>query len=122
MFYKKYNLSIVQFERLLERAHESQHLMLERISRKEYVDKDAEPVKNFIGVVDRGHKNGCEVHALYSDGSIRIFNLNTCRFVTILFARPGQALRLADKRYTTKLPQYILDICMLNVNSGKNYC
>lgn len=43
--------------------------------------------------VDRGHKNGPEIHALTDQGVIYIFNKNTGKLITCLIARPGQLLR-----------------------------
>lgn len=44
-------------------------------------------------VVDRGHKDGNEIHFITSKGMIYIFNERTHRYVTVLIARPHQFLR-----------------------------
>lgn len=46
--------------------------------------------------VDRGHRNGAEVHRVYSNGVIEIFNRDSKRFVTLLIGTPNQV-----KRYFT---------------------
>lgn len=51
--------------------------------------------RNFIQFfeVDRGHKNGPEIHALTDQGVIYIFNKYTGKLITCLIARPRQLLR-----------------------------
>lgn len=43
--------------------------------------------------VDIGHHNGHEVHNVYSNGVIKVFNQNTKRYVTALIGRIGQYKR-----------------------------
>jgi len=40
--------------------------------------------------VDNGHKNGNEIHILYTNGIVFIYNKDTGRFITVLIARCGQ--------------------------------
>lgn len=47
-------------------------------------------------VVDRGHKNGPEIHEISDTGIITIFNKRTHKVVTKLIARPGQIRRYFD--------------------------
>lgn len=44
-------------------------------------------------VVDRGHKNGPEIHEISDTGIITIFNQRTHKMITKLIARPGQIRR-----------------------------
>lgn len=44
-------------------------------------------------IVDKGHRNGAEIHEVYSDSTIKVYNLNTLKLITILFARPAQIKR-----------------------------
>ena len=44
-------------------------------------------------VVDRGHKNGAEVHKISTTGIITIYNQRSGRLITKLIARPGQIRR-----------------------------
>lgn len=83
--------------------------------------EDAKPIEHFIAVIDKEHKNGPEVHALYDDGSIRIYNYKSHRFITVLMARPGQAKRIMDKKCYKTIPQNILNMCLSNQNKGRNY-
>ena len=44
-------------------------------------------------VIDRGHKNGPEIHEITDTGIINIYNERTKKLVTKLIARPGQIKR-----------------------------
>lgn len=44
-------------------------------------------------VVDRGHKNGAEVHKISTTGIITIYNQRSGKLITKLIARPGQIRR-----------------------------
>lgn len=44
-------------------------------------------------VVDRGHRNGAEVHRITNTGIINIYNKRSGKLVTKLIARPGQIRR-----------------------------
>ena len=50
-----------------------------------------------IAVVNKGHENGNEVHVIYNNGIIKIYNANTCRFITVLIAREPQVARYRIK-------------------------
>lgn len=74
----------------------------------------AKPVK--ICVVDKGHVNGDEVHVIYNNGIINIYNANTRRHVTTLIAREKQVTRYGIKPTKTMLKK-IRD----HVANGYNY-
>lgn len=44
-------------------------------------------------VVDRGHRDGVEVHLISDTGIISIYNKRTEKLITQLIARPGQIRR-----------------------------
>lgn len=44
-------------------------------------------------VVDRGHKNGPEIHEVTDTGIINIYNEHTKKLITKLIARPAQIKR-----------------------------
>lgn len=111
------NLTRKSFEEFLEKQCASKH-MEERLSRLDYTEPNARPIYGFIAVVDRGHKNGVEVHALYSDGTVRIWNYQSGKVITILIAREGQAKRLNDN---LSIPLFVLNKIQKNVQQGYNY-
>ena len=67
--------------------------------------------------VDRGHKNGPEIHKVTSTGLVVIYNKRTGIMVTILIARPNQI-----KRYYTEneAPQDILKLAFEHMKAGYN--
>lgn len=68
-------------------------------------------------VIDRGHKNGPEIHKITSTGLIVIYNKYTGIMVTILIARPNQI-----KRYyaENEAPQDILKLALEHMRAGYN--
>jgi len=53
-------------------------------------------IVNKVFEVDKGHKNGSELHYVTFNGIIFIFNKNTKRLITVLIARPAQIERLYE--------------------------
>lgn len=121
MFVKKFNINANALVTVVADSTDSVHIRRDRLNRLEGIDISAEPVDGFIAVVDRGHKNGLEIHAFFSDGTIRIYNYDSHRLITILFARPGQVERIMDDDEYESLPQVILEKCLENMETGKNY-
>lgn len=50
-----------------------------------------------IALVNKGHDNGNEVHMVYNNGIIKIYNANTHKFITVLIAREPQIARYEVK-------------------------
>lgn len=50
-----------------------------------------------IAIVNKGHENGNEVHVIYNNGVIKIYNENTHKFITVLIAREPQITRYKIK-------------------------
>ena len=50
-----------------------------------------------IAIVNKGHKDGNEVHIIYNNGIIKIYNENTHKFITVLIAREPQITRYKIK-------------------------
>ena len=46
-----------------------------------------------IAIVDKGHENGAEVHVIYNNGIVKVYNARTHKYITILIARLPQILR-----------------------------
>lgn len=64
-----------------------------RSHRKKYYEHlEKKRVVNIFWV-DRGHKNGAELHVITEDSIILIFNEKTKKLCTVLIARPGQIER-----------------------------
>jgi len=67
--------------------------------------------------VDRGHKNGPEIHKITTTGLVVIYNKRTGIMITILIARPNQI-----KRYYAEgeAPQNIINLAMEHMKAGYN--
>ena len=67
--------------------------------------------------VDRGHKNGPEIHKISDTGIIIVYNKRTHKMITKLIARPGQL-----RRYFTdeELPEKVLELARLHQRMGLN--
>lgn len=110
-------LSINEFYSFIQNTEKTSHIR-ERNYRFKHLSLNAEPVNGFIAIIDKHHIEGVEVHALYSDGSIRIYNYRTKKLITVLIARPNQAKRLNPE---IQLPEEIYNICYRNMKMKYNH-
>lgn len=99
----------------------SKHYNSERVSREYLIDFGiglGHVVNDFV--INRGHKDGPEIHILTSTGIIIVENYYTKKVVTKLIARPGQIARyyLAEGRIA---PQSIVDIAREHQKKGYNH-
>lgn len=63
--------------------------------------------------VDKGHRNGLEIHNVYTNGVVKIYNLNTHRLITTLIARPTQITRYYEAcGIINTIPNEIINKCM----------
>ena len=72
----------------------SKHYNEQRNKRQMFIDKyigDGNIIDSFV--VDRGHKDGAEIHSITDTGLIIIHNQNSGKLVTKLIARPAQIQR-----------------------------
>jgi hypothetical protein len=65
--------------------------------------------------VDKNHPNGYEVHEVYNNGVVIIYNLNSGKKITELIARENQILR-----YGLKPSKCMLKKCRQHENKGFN--
>ena len=56
-----------------------------QVAERLIIEESAKVLK--IAVVNKGHKNGNEIHLVYNNGVVKIYNANTRRFITVLIAR-----------------------------------
>ena len=103
----------------------SNHYRSQRYKRekfiKRYLHDDGQIVDGFI--VDRGHRNGAEVHSLTDKGIIIIHNYNTGVLVTKLIAKPEQVIRYYENTGRKKPPEYkhILQLAQWHESLCYNY-
>ena len=66
-----------------------------QIAERLILEESAKVLK--IAVVNKGHENGNEIHIIYNNGIIKIYNANTRKFITVLIARVPQIERYKIK-------------------------
>ena len=78
----------------------SKHYTKDRKAREELIQQIGEgtPVKEVR--VDRGHRNGAEIHVISTTAIITIYNERTHKMITKLIARPGQIRRYYNANET----------------------
>ena len=68
-----------------------------QIAERLIIEESAKVIK--IAVVNKGHKNGNEIHLVYNNGVVKVYNENTRKFITVLIARVPQI-----ERYRINVP------------------
>ena len=69
-----------------------------------------------IAVVDKGHKNGEEIHVVYNNGVVKVYNEHTKKFITVLIARVPQI-----ERYNVKVTKAMRKKINLHIKNGYNH-
>ena len=68
-----------------------------QVAERLIIEESAKVLK--IAVVNKGHKNGNEIHIVYNNGVVKVYNENTRKFITVLIARVPQI-----ERYRINVP------------------
>lgn len=68
-------------------------------------------------IVDKGHKNGLEIHKVTSTAIIMVFNLRTGKWITSLIARPNQIRRLYEAEHK-EAPKGLYEIALHHFEKG----
>lgn len=68
----------------------SKHWVNDRVKRNALIEKIGLGAEIKRVVLDKGHKEGKEVHVISSTGIITVFNQKTGKMVTRMIARPGK--------------------------------
>lgn len=84
-----------------------------QIAKRLIIEESAKVVK--IAVVNKGHKNGEEIHVIYNNGIIKIYNARTRKFITVLIARVPQV-----ERYKIKVTKTMRKKINLHIKQGYN--
>ena len=68
-----------------------------------------------IAVVNKGHKNGNEIHLVYNNGVVKVYNERTRKFITVLIARVPQI-----ERYKVKVTKTMRNKIKSHIAKGYN--
>ena len=85
-----------------------------QIAERLIIEESAKVVK--IAVVNKGHKNGNEIHLVYNNGVVKIYNQNTRKFITVLIARVPQI-----ERYKVKITKTMRNKIKSHIKQGYNH-
>ncbi len=85
-----------------------------QIAERLILEESAKVVK--IAVVNKGHKNGNEIHLVYNNGIVKVYNEHTRKFITVLIARVPQI-----ERYKIKITKTMRKKINLHIKQGYNY-
>ena len=84
-----------------------------QVAERLIIEESAKVVK--IAVVNKGHKNGNEIHLVYNNGVVKIYNANSRKFITVLIARVPQI-----ERYKVKVTKTMRKKINLHIKNGYN--
>ena len=84
-----------------------------QIAERLIIEESAKVIK--IAVVNKGHKNGNEIHLVYNNGIVKIYNANTRKFITVLIARVPQI-----ERYKMKVTKTMRNKIKSHIAKGYN--
>lgn len=85
-----------------------------QIAERLIIEESAKVCK--IAVVNKGHANGNEIHIVYNNGVVKIYNANSRKFITVLIARVPQI-----ERYKIKVTKTMRNKIKSHIANGYNH-
>lgn len=85
-----------------------------QVAERLIIEESAKVIK--IAVVDKGHANGNEIHIIYNNGVIKVYNERTRKFITVLIARVPQI-----ERYNIKVTKAMRKKISSHIKQGYNH-
>ena len=85
-----------------------------RVAERLIYEESAKVLK--IAVVNKGHANGNEIHLVYNNGVVKVYNENTRKFITVLIARVPQV-----ERYNIKVTKTMRSKIESHIANGYNH-
>ena len=85
-----------------------------QVAERLIIEECAKVVK--IAVVNKGHKNGNEIHLVYNNGIVKVYNERTRKFITVLIARVPQI-----ERYKVKITKTMRNKIKSHIKQGYNH-
>ena len=96
-----------QTSHAVKRSHRLQ------IAERLIIEERAKVVK--IAVVNKEHENGEEIHVIFNNGIVKVYNARTRKFITVLIARVPQV-----ERYNIKVTKTMRNKIKSHVKNGYN--
>lgn len=96
-----------QTSHAVKRSHRLQ------IAERLIIEESAKVIR--IAVVNKGHENGEEIHVIFNNGIIKVYNARTRKFITVLIARVPQV-----ERYNIKVTKTMRNKIKSHVKNGYN--
>ena len=84
-----------------------------QVAERLIIEESAKVLK--IAVVNKGHKNGNEIHLVYNNGVVKVYNERTHKFITVLIARVPQI-----ERYKIKVTRTMRNKIKSHIKQGYN--
>ena len=84
-----------------------------QIAEQLILEESAKVIK--IAVVNKGHANGNEIHIVYNNGIVKVYNEHTRKFITVLIARVPQI-----ERYKIKVTKTMRNKIKSHIKQGYN--
>ena len=84
-----------------------------QVAERLIIEESAKVVK--IAIVNKGHKNGNEIHIVYNNGVVKVYNENSHKFITVLIARVPQI-----ERYKIKVTKTMRNKIKSHIKQGYN--
>ena len=84
-----------------------------QIAERLIIEESAKVLK--IAIVNKGHENGNEIHIVYNNGVVKVYNARTRKFITVLIARVPQI-----ERYKVKITRTMRNKIKSHIKQGYN--
>lgn len=84
-----------------------------QVAERLIIEESAKVIR--IAIVNKGHKNGNEIHIIYNNGIVKVYNANTRKFITVLIARVPQI-----ERYKIKVTRTMRNKIKSHIKQGYN--
>ena len=85
-----------------------------QVAERLIIEEHAKVIK--IAVVNKGHENGHEIHIVYNNGVVKVYNERTRKFITVLIARQPQI-----ERYNIKVTKTMQNKIKSHIAKGYNH-
>ena len=85
-----------------------------QVAERLIIEESAKVIR--IAVVNKGHENGEEIHVIFNNGIVKVYNARTRKFITVLIARVPQI-----ERYNIKVTKTMQSKVKSHIAKGYNH-